>query len=347
MKTFGNLWSQVVSWENLLTAYQKCRRRKRAKPEAAAFDFHWESHLLGLQRELTAGTYEPGKYRHFYIHEPKLRKISAAPFRDRVVHHAVVQVLEPIFERRFIHDSYACRLGKGTHRALDRAQRFLRRYAYYLKTDIVRFYPSADHEAILAVLGRYVNDKPLLDLIAKIVASGDGVFGDEPVADDQAASVRRAHGLPIGNLTSQFFANVLLDQIDHFVKEELRSPGYVRYADDMVLFADDKPALWDWRDAMSERLAAMRLRLHQDKTYVRPTTAGLKFLGFVLRRDGRRLQQGGLRRFNQRLRRLRWLKAQRLIRPKDIARSLQAWLGHVRSANSTGIRRAIWKRARF
>ncbi len=135
--------------------------------------------------------------------------------------------------------------------------------------------------------------------------------------------------------------------MDNFVKEELRSPGYVRYADDMVLFADDKPALWDYRDAMSDRLSGLRLRLHQHKTYVRRATVGLKFLGFVLSRDGRRLQQSGLKRFNQRLRRLRWLKAQHLIRPRDIARSLQAWLGHIRPANSVGIRRAIWKRVWF
>jgi len=351
MKTYGNLWSQVVSWENLFAAYQKCRRRKRSKPAAAAFDFQWESNLLDLQRELMAGTYAPGRYRHFWVREPKLRKISAAPFRDRVVHHAVVRVLEPIFERRFIHDSYACRVGKGTHRALHRAQRFLRRYAYYLKTDIVRFYPSVDHEVMFAVLAQHISDKPLLELVAKVLASGDGVFEDEPPADilagGGAVSAHRPHGLPIGNLTSQFFANVLLDQVDHFVKEELRAPGYVRYADDMVLFAGDKTALWEWRDAMSDRLSGLRLHLHQHKTYVRRATAGLKFLGFVLTRDTRRVQQSGLKRFNQRLRRLRWLKAQHLIRPQDIARSFQAWLGHIESANSAGIRRAIWKRAWF
>ena len=263
----------------------------------------------------------------------------------------MVGVLEPFFERRFIYDSYACRVGKGTHLALDRAQHYVRRYRYFLKTDIVRFYPSVDHEVMLAVLARYVGDNRLRELLAKIVASGDGVFEDEPVADacstTDAIPCRRPHGLPIGNLTSQFFANVLLDQIDHFVKEELRSPGYVRYADDMVLFSNDKRALWDYRDAINERLAALRLHLHQDKTCVRRATAGLKFLGLVLKRDGRRLQQSGLKCFNQRLRRLRWLRAKRLIRPQDIARSLQAWVGHIQSANSTGIRRAIWKRARF
>ena len=226
-----------------------------------------------------------------------------------------------------------------------------RRYAYYLKTDIVRFYPSVDHEVMFAVLARQVDDKPMLELIARILGSGDGVFDDGPVADGstdgEAIPAHRPHGLPIGNLTSQFFANVLLDQVDHFVKEELRSPGYVRYADDMVLFADDKPILWSYRDALRDRLATLRLQLHKDKTYVGLSAAGLKFLGFVLKLDGRRLQQSGLKRFNQRLRRLRWLKARGLIRPPQIARSLQAWLGHVRSANSTGIRHAIWRRARF
>ena len=263
----------------------------------------------------------------------------------------MVRVLEPIFERRFLHDSYACRLGKGTHRALDRAQQYFRRYRYYLKTDSVRFYPSVDHQVMFSVLARHIKDERVLGLIVKILASGDGVFEDEPAADvpqgHDALAAHRPHGLPIGNLTSQFFANVLMDQIDHFAKEELMAPGYVRYADDMVLFANNKTALWDYRDALGDRLASFRLHLHKDKTHVGASAVGRKFLGFVLKLDGRRLQQSGLKRFNQRLRRLRWLKARRLIRPPQIAQSLQAWLGHIGTANSAGVRRAIWRRVRF
>jgi len=350
-KSFGQLWPQVVCWDNLLAAYRACRRRKRYKRQAARFHFAWESNLLQLQGELCGGSYTPGPYHNFYIYEPKKRKISAAPFRDRVVHHAVVRVLEPIYERRFIFDSYACRRGKGTHKALARAQRFLRRYGYFLKTDIVRFFPNVDHQVLLTILDRTIRDAPLTRLIRTIIDSGVGVLDDEATRNyfpgDDLFAVLRPQGLPIGNLTSQFFANVLLDQIDHFAKETLRVPGYVRYADDLVLFADSKAHLWDCRDRLVEELQSLRLRLHPEKTQVSRCQLGLKFLGFKLYRDGRRLQQSALARFNRRLRRLRWQYANGEIDTDTIKRSLQAWLAHAGQGNSKGIRRDLWSRARF
>ena len=347
-KTYRNLWPQVVCWENLCLAYRKCRRRKRHKPDAVRFDFAWESELLRLQRDLVAGTYAPGPYRHFLIHDPKRRTISAAPFRDRVVHHAVVNVLEPLFERRFIHDSYACRRGKGTHRALDRAQSFLRRHAYFLKTDVVKFFPSVDHEVLLGVLRHTVGDSRLLELLERILASGAGVPDAEAAPGlfpgDDPRGPPRPSGLPIGNLTSQFFANVLLDPVDHLVRDRLGIPGYVRYCDDLVLFADTKARLRQGQGELEGRLAALRLRLHANKTQVRPSGCGLKFLGFVLWPGQRRLQQGGLARFNRRLRLWARLRARGLLPARAVARSLQAWRAHLRHANTTGIRRCLGQR---
>lgn len=349
--TYRDLWPQIVSWEHLLAAYHRCRRHKRYRTEAARFDFDWESQLVPLQQDLIDETYQPGEYRHFYVLNPKRRKISAAPFRDRIVHHAIVGILEPLYERRFLHDSYACRKGKGTHRALDRAQCYLRRHRYYLKTDIVRFFPNVDHEVLLNLLGRTLRDESLMRLVRKILASGEGVLADEATPSyfpgDDLFSVLRPTGIPIGNLTSQFFANVLLDPIDHFVKEELHIPGYVRYADDLVLFDDDKSRLWHVRQLLSDRLTEFRLRLHRGKTQLRPCEHGLKFLGFKLERSGRRLQQTGIRRFNQRLRSLQREFADGRTHAAAIGRSLQAWLSHVRDANTTGIRRALWRRVRF
>lgn len=350
-KSYSNLWPQVVCWENLLASYRACRRRKRYSPRAAEFDFDWESNLLVLQRDLESGTYVCGEYRNFYIYEPKRRRISAAPFRDRVLHHVVVRVLEPIFERRFIYDSYACRRGKGTHRALDRAQQYLRRHAYCLKTDIVRFFPNVDHQVLTNVLARHIRDERLMALIRQIIASGEGLLADEATddyfpGDDLFASLR-PKGLPIGNLTSQFFANVLLDTIDHFVKEELRVPGYVRYADDLLLFGHSKADLWGYRAEIVERLASLRLRLHRAKTHVCPCRAGVKFLGVVLRRDGRRLQQRAIRRFSQRLRRLRRLYRYGIATAPDVRRSLRGWLAFSRESNSAGIRKGLWRRVRF
>lgn len=349
--TYNNLWPDLVSWGNLLAAYHACRRRKRYKPAAAAFDFAWEENLLELQRELTSGEYAPGAYRNFFITDPKRRKISAAPFRDRVVHHAVVRVLEPIFERRFIFDSYACRRGKGTHRAINRAQMYLRRYCYYLKTDVVRFFPNVDHEVVLGVIGARIRDPSLMALIARIIASGEGVLTEEATNDyfpgDDLFAALRPRGIPIGNLTSQFFANVLLDQVDHFVKDELQVPGYVRYADDLVLLGNDKAQLWRHKAALAERMARLRLCLHPEKTHVAPSTRGLHFLGFVLKPGSRRLKQSCLKRFNRRLRLLRWLKRNRGVKPVNIGVSLRAWLAHTEQANARGIRRIIMRRARF
>jgi retron-type reverse transcriptase len=349
--TFGPLWPQLVSWENLCAAYGRCRRRKRARPEAAAFDFAWETEVLRLQRELREGTYSPGAYRNFYIHEPKRRKISAAPFRDRVVHHAIVRVLEPLYEPRFIHDSYACRRKKGTHRALHRAQYYARRHRFFLKSDIVRFFPNADHAVLLETIFRRVREPRTRDLVAKIIASGAGVLTEEATHDvfpgDDLFSRLRPTGLPIGNLTSQFFANVLLDPVDHFVKEGLRVPGYVRYADDFVLFGDRKEQLWEWRDALRSRLARLRLKLHREKTQIRPSLRGLKFLGFVLRPSGRRLQQSALKRFNRRLRRLKWRWRCGQISLDEIRASLRSTHAHAQFANSQGVLRDVWRRARF
>ncbi len=350
-RTYSNLWPQVVRWENLLLAYRKCRRRKRYKSVATRFDFAWEEELVRLQRELVAGTYTPGDYHHFVITDPKRRKISAAPFRDRVVHHALVNVLEPIFERRFIYDSYECRRGKGTHRAIVRAQRFLRRYDWYLKTDIVRFFPNVDHAVLFDLLARTIRDSHTVDLIAKILKSGEGVLAKEAsqywFPGDDLFAVTRPRGLPIGNLTSQFFANVFLDPVDHFVKEELQVPGYVRYADDLLLFGDSKDQLWQWKEAIIDVLAKQRLRLHADKTHLHPSRCGVPFLGFRLFREGRRLKQETIRRFNRRIRKLQWEKKNGIVDFSRVSTSLKAWRAHAGQANSTGIRRDLWKRLIF
>lgn len=350
-KSFNNLWPQITAWENLLLAYRKCRRRKRYKPPATAFDFNWEENLLRIQRELLDETYSPGEYRHFHITDPKPRKISAAPFRDRVVHHALVNVLEPIFERRFIFDTYACRRKKGTHRAISRAQCFLRRHDWYLKTDIVRFFPTVDHELLFAQLGRTIRDAQTLRLIAVILQSGEGVLTHEAprcwFPGDDLFAVLRPKGLPIGNLTSQFFANVFLDPVDHYIKETLQVPGYVRYADDLLLFGDSRKQLWQWRDAIRDIFTQKRLRLHRDKTHVCPSRRGVPFLGFRVFRSGRRLKQGGIRRFNRRVRRLRWLKTKGEIECRQITAFIQAWVAHAKQANSIGIRRDLWRHVKF
>jgi hypothetical protein len=252
-------FARIVAWDNLLAAYRQAACGKRARASTARFEHRLADQLLELQDELQTRRYRPGPYRHFFIHEGKRRKISAAPFRDRVVHHALCNVIEPAFERRFIVDSYANRVGKGTHRAVDRLQQFARRHRYVLRLDIVKHFPSLDHAILRERLAEVIRDEVVLWLVDAILASGVGVLDEEYAmvwfpGDDLLAACR-PRGLPIGNLTSQFWSNCYLDPFDHFVKRELRCPAYLRYVDDFALFGDSKRELWDWKRAIVERLA--------------------------------------------------------------------------------------------
>ncbi len=208
---------------------------KRRKPGAAAFMGNLERELLRLERELLDGSWRPGGFVTFRVEDPKPRNISAAPFRDRVVHHAVCAVVEPIFERGFIDDTYANRKGKGSHRAVARYEQYRDRYRHMLRCDIWRYFPAIDHEILKAEFRRRIACGRTLGLLDAVV---DGSNPQEPVCryypgDDLFTPFERRRGLPIGNLTSQFFANLYLDCLDHFVKEVLRAP-YLRYVDDFL-----------------------------------------------------------------------------------------------------------------
>jgi RNA-directed DNA polymerase len=222
----GNLYDKITSWDNLLESARKAARGKRARPDVARFLHDLEPNLCRLQRELTDGAYRPGAYRTFWIHDSKSRQISAAPFRDRVVHHALTSVLEPVFEARFTRHSFASRKGFGQHRALALAREACRDYRYVLKCDIRKYFPSMDHQILKDQLARIVKCKPTLDLAARII---DGSNPQETVeqyfpGDTLFTPWSRRRGLPIGNQTSQFFGNVYLNGLDHFVLRDLK-PG--------------------------------------------------------------------------------------------------------------------------
>lgn len=209
MKTYKHLYPQVCDWDNLYHAYREARRGKRDKAQVYNFEFNAESELVWLQDELMTQTYQPGAYTNFHLNDRKRRLISAAPFRDRVVHHALCNIIEPIFERKFIFDSYANRLGKGTHRALDRTQGFARHYRYVLQGDVIQFFPSIDHAILRGILARPLADASTLWLIDQILASGASVHAQQYLMQwfpgDDLFARDRPRGLPIGNLTSQFW----------------------------------------------------------------------------------------------------------------------------------------------
>jgi RNA-directed DNA polymerase len=341
----GELFEQVVAWENLLEAFRKAARGKRGRPAAAAFEHLVADRLIDLQDELRRRAYRPRAYVHFRIHDPKVRKISAAPFRDRVVHHALCNVIEPLFERRFIFDSFANRPGKGTHRAVDRLQVFARRYRYALRLDVVQHFPSIDHAVLRETLGRVIPDGEVLDLVDRILAGGAGVLDTEYrmvwFPDDDLLAACRPRGLPIGNLTSQFWSNCYLDPFDHFVKRELRCRGYLRYVDDLALFSDSRAELWSWKRAVVDRLAALRLTVHGESAQVAPVESGIPWLGFVVYPDHRRVKARNVRSFTRRLR-ARWgAYCRDEISFAEFDASVQGWINHVRYADTWGLRRHV------
>ncbi|MDG4551661.1 MAG: reverse transcriptase/maturase family protein [Candidatus Contendobacter sp.] len=350
MKRLDGLWPQVVAFENLWRAWRKARRGKSRTAGAVAFEMELEANLLGLQRELKSGDYRPGVYRLFTIYERKPRLIAAAPFRDRVVHHAVMNVIEPPLDQRFIHDSYACRRGKGVHAAVNRYQVWARRYCYALKLDVQQYFPSIDHVILKTTLRRHLRDERVLALLERIIDNGPDLTPTEPAyfsSDDLLAPLEHRRGIPIGNLTSQFFANLYLNDLDHGIKEVLRAPAYLRYVDDVVLLADDKARLWAWRDWIAERLAEIRLRLHPAKAKVSQVREGLDLLGYCLFPERRRLRNENGLRFRRRLHAFAEGYAEGRLDWADFDPSVQAWIGHARHAETLGLRERIFSEVHF
>jgi RNA-directed DNA polymerase len=345
------LWERLTSFNNLLLAFHKAARGRRGSPAVAEFERDLEINLPALRNVLLEGGYQPGQYVSFYIHDPKKRLISAAPFRDRVVHHALVNVIEPIFERKFIYDTYANRTGKGTHLALDRCTHFMRRYQYVLPLDIRQFFPSIDHAILMQILRSTLTDERVLNLCDAILASGQGVLANEYemacFPGDDLFSAARPRGLPIGNLTSQFWANIYLNRLDHFIKRELKCRAYLRYVDDMLLFSDNLEELHSWRSAIIAFLANLRLTIHENSAQPRPCRVGVPFLGFQVFPDHRRLKR---RKAVHARRRLKALAAQYQageVDEKKVKACVQSWVSHAAHGDTQGLRRAILAHIHF
>lgn len=349
-KRHNDLFAEIASFSALHAGARRAIRGKRAKPGAAAFMVRLEPELLGLERRLQAGTWRPGRYVEIEVRDPKPRRVSAAPFPDRVVHHALCAVIGPIFENGFIHDSYANRKGKGTHRAVARYEQFRDRFRHVLRCDIYRYFPAIDHAILKQDLRRRIACERTLQLADTII---DGSNLQEPVSlyypgDDLFTPFERRRGLPIGNLTSQLFANIHLDGLDHFVKEVLRAKGYLRYVDDFALFHDDARVLADWWERIAAYLARRRLSLHPHKTRIQCCAEPAEFLGFVLLPGGhRRLPEANVRRFRNRLRGLRDRWRAGTVGLAEVERRVGAWIAHAEHADTWRLRRAIFRGGMF
>ena len=249
-------------------------------------ELNLEAELFALERELRSGNYQPRPYRLFVIKARKRREIAAAAFRDRVVQHSIMLVLEPHLEQCFITHSYACRKGKGVHRAVDQYQRWAQHYNYCMKLDIQRYFPQVDHLLLKKQLRLYIQDVDLLYCLANIVDS----YPEDDLSE-------RPIGMPIGNLTSQIFANLYLNQIDHFLAAQ-SNIRYLRYVDYFIVLGRDKESLWQLKASLSANLQCLHLNLHPRKAQVMRVTERLDILGYKVSRGRRWLRNDNGHRFN-------------------------------------------------
>lgn len=333
-KRQGDLWQHICTFENLYLAYERARRGKRYRPDVLRFGSHLGENLLALQEELLTLEWRPGPYQVRVVLEPKERIIRVAPFRDRVVHQAICRFMAPVFERSFIHDSYACREGKGTHKALDRLTGFLRRdgSAYVLNADVRKFFDSVSHRVLTESLERGLKDRDLLTVLGRIIASY--------AAESSTPGLHEPHGIPIGNLTSQWFANIVASRIDHFAKHDLGCRRYLRYMDNVLILSDDKHELREHRTRLEGFLAGIGLLLNP-KTTIAPTAQGVPFLGLRVFPDHRRVLRPNVVRGRRRMRGSLLALSRGDAQREHVSASTVSWLAHLRHADTYRLRAAL------
>jgi retron-type reverse transcriptase len=344
MKRHGNLYPQIITFENLLAAAKQAQRQKRYREPVLEFNRHLEPALFQLQRELQTQTYQPGRYTTFEIYEPKRRVISAAPYRDRVVHHALCNIIVPIFDRTFIATSYANRKGYGSHRALHEFIRYARSSRYVLQCDICKYFPSIDVAILKVMIRRKLKCADTLWLIDTILDTASD--GESPIdyfpGDTLLTPLERPRGIPIGNLTSQFFANVYLNGFDLYIKETLKVTKYLRYVDDYALFSDDRGFLQHCRIATEAYLANLRLKIHPIKSQLTQTKHAASFVGFRVLPDRIRVRNHNLQTGRKRLKRLSLAHGKGELSDREIVQSLQSWNAHLAHGDTWRLRQQIF-----
>ncbi len=332
--SIGCTYEKIYQFENILNAAYQCRKGKTTSASALAFFNNLEENIVQIQNELMWEMYSVLPYRHFYVFEPKRRLISAPHFKDRVIHRAIYNVIEPLFDKQYIYDSYACRKGKGAHVGADRAQHFIKQVesesgkAYALKADISKYFSSIDHQILKSILGAKLKCQRTRNLLFYIIDN----------SPNDAAGV----GIPLGNLTSQIFANIYLHELDHFAKHTLKARRYIRYMDDFTIIHHDKRALHEYREKI-EGFLYKNLRLKTNsKTQVFPIakTRGrsLDFLGYRIFANHRLLRKSSVKRISTKLKKFRKEFSQGKVTLAEINQCVQSWLGHASHANTHSIK---------
>lgn len=332
-KTYNNLYSKICSFENIYDAYLKARKNKRYHYAVLKFTANLEENLISIYDELNTNTYKTGQYKHFNVYEPKERKISALQFRDRVVQHAICNIIEPIFEEAFIYDSHACRKGFGIISGVLRTTKFVRTNSYNsdnvwcLKGDISKYFNSIDHVILKKHIRKKIKCVRTLKLLDEIIDS----FGI-------------CVGMPIGNLTSQIFANIYLDKLDHYIKNVLRVKHYIRYMDDFIILSNNKEYLkmiLKHVTVFLERELKLKLNKKTQIFYINKRRS-VDFLGYRIWKDHRLLRKSNVKRTKRKFKKFQKLYKNYEISLKDIEPSIMSWLGHAKWADSYKLRVKIF-----
>lgn len=313
----------------MLEAWQEFVLGKRKRQDVQEFCAKLMDNILELHYDLVYHKYEHGGYKAFKVHDPKTRDIHKASVRDRLLHHAIYRQLYPFFDRTFIFDSYSCRLEKGTHKALVRFNKFFLRVSrnntktcWVLKGDIRKFFANIDHEVLLNILKDYIFDENSIWLLTKVISS---------------FQVKEGKGLPLGNLTSQLFANVYLNEFDQFVKHKIKAKFYIRYADDFVILSENKNWLENIIPRIKEFLwSRLNLKIHPDKIYLKTMNSGLDFLGWVNFPGYKVLRQATKKRMFKKLKENNYKRE-----------SLNSYLGMISHGNAFKIKEQILRRNNF
>ncbi len=334
-KAAEDIYEEMCSYENLENAFNRAKRGKTLKHYVIDFEKNLKENLMQLRAELLMQTYSPQPLKTFILRDPKTRKISKSAFRDRVVHHAVCNLIEPVFDSRFIHDSFANRLGKGTFNAVKRFDEFKRKVSknhtikcYALKADIKSYFDNVDHKILLQILGKRIKDERAMLLIMKILANHKGGSAGK--------------GMPLGNLTSQFFANVYLNELDQYVKHKLGIKYYLRYVDDFAILHQSCEALEGYKRQidifLKEKLCLM---LHPDKSRIRRLEKGVNFLGFRIFFHHKLLVKKNMRKFEKNLEQMGRQYMDGKLEREKVIEKFEGWLAYAAHADTYKYRRRI------
>lgn len=351
MATIQNAWEVITSFGWMLEANRNARKGKRYRAEVMEVAGRLEDYILLIQEKLLDGSYELGPYRKLWVYIPKKRLVMALPYPDRIVQWSLYQYLNPIYDKLFIEDSFACRKGKGSHRAAKRLQYWMRQVRrkpdgdwYYLKLDISKYFYRVDHEILLTILARRIKDERLMEFIRSVVNSRAEPFGLPPGKGPQDTDPEDwlyDVGMPIGNLTSQMFANIYLNELDQFCKHELRIHFYIRYMDDIVILGPDKKTLHAWKQKIEDFLNDKLALSLNSKTAIRPIRAGVEFVGVCIWTSHTHLRKSTVKRIKKEVRKISHEFAEGRMDPDAFARRVASINGLLDHTNTENLKRRL------